>query len=125
MPTTQSIMTTQEVANRFKELADTGEFEKIQAELFSDDAESIEPPNSEGLQTAKGMKAIKEKAEQWNQMVKEVHSGYSTEPVVAGKYFTVAMGLDVSLKDGNRMKMDEIALYEVRDGKIVKEQFFY
>lgn len=36
-------MTTQEVAKRFKELSDTGDFEKIQEELYSQDCESIEP----------------------------------------------------------------------------------
>ena len=28
-------------------------------------------------------------------------------------------------KGMGRQKMDEIAVYEVKDGKIVKEQFFY
>jgi hypothetical protein len=31
----------------------------------------------------------------------------------------------VTVKGQGRMKMDEIAVYEVKDGKIVKEQFFY
>jgi hypothetical protein len=35
------------------------------------------------------------------------------------------MGLDATMKGVGRTKMDEIALYEVKDGKIVKEQFFY
>ena len=35
------------------------------------------------------------------------------------------MGMDVTMKGAGRVKMDEIALYEVKDGKIVKEQFFY
>jgi hypothetical protein len=37
----------------------------------------------------------------------------------------VAMGIDATYKGMGRQKMDEIALYEVKDGKIVKEQFFY
>jgi hypothetical protein len=28
-------------------------------------------------------------------------------------------------KGAGRVKMDEVAVYEVRDGKIVKEQFFF
>jgi len=35
------------------------------------------------------------------------------------------MGMDCTYKGMGRQKMDEIALYEVKDGKIVKEQFFY
>lgn len=31
--------------------------------------------------------------------------------------------MDVTPKDGERMQMDEIGLYTVRDGKIVEERF--
>lgn len=31
----------------------------------------------------------------------------------------------ITLKEQGRMQMDEVALYEVKNGKIVKEQFFY
>ncbi len=57
--------------------------------------------------------------------VEEMHDGYSTDPVVAGNFFSVAMGLDATMKGMGRMRMDEIAVYEVKDGKIVKEQFFF
>jgi hypothetical protein len=58
-------------------------------------------------------------------MVEEMHGGYSSPPQVAGNHFSVAMGMDVTMKGQGRMKMDEIAVYEVKDGKITKEQFFY
>ena len=58
-------------------------------------------------------------------MVEEMHGGFSNQPQIAGNYFAVAMGMDVTMKGQGRMKMDEIAVYEVKDGKIVKEQFFY
>jgi hypothetical protein len=35
------------------------------------------------------------------------------------------MSFDATFKGGGRTKMDEICVYEVKDGKIVKEQFFY
>ena len=117
--------TTAEVAARFNELAKEGNWEKIQDELFADNAASVEPPTSPGLQSVQGLSAIKEKAKQFNEMVEEMHGGYSTDPVVAGNHFAVAMGLDATMKGMGRTKMDEIAVYEVKDGKIVKEQFFY
>ena len=58
-------------------------------------------------------------------MTEEVHGGYSNKPQVAGTHFSVVMGMDVTMKGQGRMKMDEIAVYEVKNGKIVKEQFFY
>ena len=41
MSTEAAVMTTQEVANRFNELAQTGQWDKIQGELFDENAVSI------------------------------------------------------------------------------------
>jgi|SRR5436190_16262128 len=120
-------MTTKEIASRFYELTQEGKFEQIHDELFSKQAVSVEPENAQAgvLRTVSGMDQIKKKGKEWNEAVQEVHSGYSSEPQIAGNHFTVAMGMEVTLKGQPRMKMDEICLYEVKDGKIVKEQFFY
>ena len=118
-------MTTQDVANRLKELFTENKWAEAQEELFSEDAESIEPAHSPGLQSVKGLDGIKKKGEDFNNMVEEVHGGYVSDPIVAGNYIAVAMGMDCTYKGIGRQKMDEIALYEVKDGKIVKEQFFY
>jgi hypothetical protein len=121
----EQVMTTQDVASRFNELAQTGQWNKIQEELYAGNAVSIEPPHAQGLQSAEGLDAIKEKGRQFEAMVEEVHGGYSTPPIIAGNHFSVAMGMDCTMKGMGRMKMDEIAVYEVKDGKIVKEQFFF
>ena len=120
-------MTTQEVAAKFNELAQRGQYDKIQSDFYADNAVSIEPAHAAaiGMGNAEGLEAIKKKGEAFNQMVEEMHGGYSTEPVVAGNHFSVAMGMDVTMKGAGRIKMDEIAVYEVKDGKIVKEQFFF
>ena len=125
MSTLEAVMTTQEVANRFYELAQTNQWNQIQEELFADNAVSIEPPGSQGLQSVEGLAAIKQKGKQFEEMVEEMHGGYVSAPVVGGKFFSVAMGMDCTFKGMGRQKMDEIAVYEVKDGKIVKEQFFY
>ena len=125
MATKEAVMTTQDVANRLHELFKENKWMEAQQELFSEDAESIEPAHSPGLQTVKGLDAIKKKGEEFNNMVEEMHGGYVSEPLVAGTHIAVAMGIDATYKGMGRQKMDEIALYEVKDGKIVKEQFFY
>jgi len=125
MSTIDAVMTTTEVANRFNELAQSGQWSQIQDELFADNAKSVEPANSPGMQSVEGIDAIREKGRQFGEMVEEMHGGFSNEPVVAGNHFAVAMGMDVTMKGQGRMQMDEIAVYEVQDGKIVKEQFFY
>jgi len=125
MATQEAVLTTQDIANRLHELFKENKWQEVQDELFSDDAESIEPPGSQGLPSVKGLEAIKKKGKDWENMIQEVHGGWTGEPIVAGKYIAIAMGVDATMKDGNRMKMDEIAVYEVNDGRIVKEQFFY
>lgn len=118
-------MTTKEVADRFSQLAKEGKFDAIQEELFADNAKSIEPQHAQGLQSVEGMDAIKEKGKKFNEMVEEMHGGYCTEPVIGGNYFSVGMGIDATMKGMGRTSMDEIAVYEVKDGKIVLEQFFF
>ncbi len=125
MTTQEAVMTTQEVVKRYAQLAKENKWEIIQEELYADNAVSIEPPGAQGLQNAEGLDAIKKKGEMWNQMIEEMHGGYCSEPVVGGNHFSVAMGMDVTMKGGQRTQMDEIAVYEVKDGKIVKEQFFF
>jgi len=125
MSTLEAVMTTQEVANRFHELSQSGQWDKIQDELFAENAASIEPPQSQGMQSVEGLAGIKEKGKKFGEMLEEMHGGYTSTPLVGGKFFSVAMGMDCTMKGMGRQKMDEIAVYEVKDGKIVKEQFFY
>jgi hypothetical protein len=118
-------MSTQDVAKRFNELAQAGQWDVVLEELFSKDAESIEPAGAQGMPSVKGLDKIKEKGKQWAEMIQEMHGGYTNEPQVAGNYFVCTMGIDVTMKGQPRTKIDEVAVYEVRNGKITKEQFFY
>ena len=121
-------MTTQEVANRYMALEKAGNWPAIHEELYSADAVSVEPEHAAamGMPTiTAGLDAIKAKGQAWNEGIEEMHGGYCSDPLVGGNFFTVSMGMDATMKGGQRMKMDEIALFEVKDGKIVKEQFFF
>src|SRR5690606_31610132 len=125
MATKEAVMTTQEVADRLKQLFNENKWDDAQDELFSPDAESIEPPTAQGMKSVKGIDAIRKKGQEFNEQVEEVHGGYVSDFLVAGNHIACAMGMDVTFKGMGRTKIDEIAVYEVRDGKIVKEQFFY
>jgi len=35
------------------------------------------------------------------------------------------MGMDVTMKGMGRVKMEEVCVYKVKDGKVVSEQFFF
>ncbi len=126
MTTQEAVMTTQEVANRFNILAKENNWELIQDELYSDDVVSIEPAHAQGfLSNAEGLSAIKKKGENFNSTIEEMHGGWCGDAVVGGNHFSLAMGMDVTMKGMGRMNMDEVCVYEVKGGKIVKEQFFY
>ena len=118
-------MTTQEVADKFMEMAHHGKYNEIQDELYAENCVSIEPANSPGLNNVEGLNAIKEKGKKFNEAIEEMHGGYTGNAIVAGNHFAVTMGMDATMKGTGRMKMDEVAVYEVKDGKIIKEQFFF
>lgn len=125
MPTLAAVMTTQEVANRMNELFKENKWQQAQDELYATDAVSIEPAHAQGLQSVKGLDAIKQKGEMFQSMIEEMHGGWCSEPLVAGNFISFGMGIDCTMKGMGRQKMDEICVYEVKDGKVVKEQFFF
>ena len=119
-------MTTQEVADRLVALSREGKSADAYKELFADHAVAIEPDYPEIPQKrTEGKEALLKKDKEFGEMMTEFHDSSVSDPIVAGNYFTVSMMLDATFKEQGRMKMDEICLYKVEDGKIVSEQFFY
>ena len=120
-------MATHDIANRLVALCRDGKYDQVYDELFADDAENIEmPAMADGpLGNAKGMAAMKKKSATWFEGVEQIHGGSVGEPVVSGNWFAVPMSLDITFKGQGRMAMEELCLYQVREGKIVREQFFY
>ncbi len=117
-------MTTQEVANRFTELYRQNKIEEIYKELYAPQCSSHESPGSE-WPAAEGMEAIQAKGKKWQEMVEEFHGSGISDPVVAGRHFTLGMWMDITYKGKERMTDNEVCVYEVADGKIVSERFFY
>lgn len=58
-------------------------------------------------------------------MVEEWHSNEVSEPLVAENFIALTITPEVTMKGRGRQKLSELAVYEVKDGKIIKEQFFY
>lgn len=121
-------MTTQQVANRYYELAKDNKWSMIVDELYSQDIINREPAHAiaMGIPTlTTGLDAVKAKSNARREMIEELHSQYCSEPVVGGTFFSTAMGRDITFKGKPRMKLEEIAVFEIKDGKIISEQFFY
>ena len=118
-------MTTKQIANRLVELCREGEFEKAQKELFAENAVSTEPQASNGFEKeTKGLKAIIEKGHKFQSMVEAEHGTSVTDPIVTDNMIAFALNMDLTMKGRGRSKMGEICVYQVKDGKIISEQFF-
>lgn len=120
-----STMTPQEVAARFNELAKEGKWFEIQNELFADNVRSIDPEGSPYFRYAEGKEAVRKKGLDFVSQVTAVHSDIITEPIVAGNYFALGREIDLATTGHSRFQIKEIMLYEVRDGRIILEQFIY
>lgn len=118
-------MTTQEVAERFDELAQQEKWFEIQEEFFADDVKSIEPVNSPYFKNAEGKASVRKKADEFVSKIKEVHRLYTSKPLVTGNHFAVAREKELTVQGHGRIQINQIMLYEVKDGQIVSEQFFY
>ena len=122
---TNKTVTTQEVAARFDELARQEKWFEIQDELFADNIRSVDPPNSPYFGYAEGKSSVRKKGMDWVEKVEQVHETYTTHSIIGGNHFAVGRGFEITTKDFGRIKIEEIMLYEVKDGQIVLEQFFY
>lgn len=116
---------TREVATRFNELAQQEKWFDIQEELFSENVRSIDPTNSPYMGYAEGKAAVRKKGEDFVKGIEAFHGASTTVPVVGGNHFAVGREMDITVQGFGRIQMNEIMLYEVKDGQIVSEQFFY
>ena len=119
-------MKTMEIANKLVDLCRQGKNDEALNTLFADTVISVEAGMPPGMEReAKGLAAVTAKGEWWRAN-HEIHSATVTGPWPHDDKFVVGFRYDVTNKpSGNRMMMDEVGLYYVEDGKIVREEFFY
>jgi hypothetical protein len=123
-PKKLKIMNTQEVADRLVELCREGKNVDAINELYADNIVSREPAGSP-MEYTEGKEAVLGKTQHWLSTVEEVHGGEVSDPIVTGNFFSCTMEMDVTYKEHGRMPMNEVCVFEVHDGKITSEQFFY
>lgn len=73
----------------------------------------------------KGRAAVEQKCEEWFATV-TMHACQAHGPYATPNGFCVRYEIDCESKDGSwpRMQMDEIGVYTVENGKVVREEFF-
>ncbi len=119
------VLTTQEVAARFNELAQQDKWFEIQDEFFAENVRSIDPPDSPYFGYAEGKAAVRKKGEDFVKRIQARHRTYTSGPLVAGNHFAVGREVDITVQPHGRIQINQIMLYEVKDGQIISEQFFY
>ena len=122
-------MNTEEVGRKLVELCQKGKNVEAVNSLFAADAVSEEAAESPDFpRVTKGREAILAKNDKWGE-VNEIHGQEAVGPYPNGDDFAVIFKLDFTPKEGpfkaQRISMQEVGLYTVKDGKVVRERFFY
>jgi ketosteroid isomerase-like protein len=127
MTNTATLTPTTAVAEELVSLCRTGRNLDAINNLYSPDIVSIESMGNATMpREMRGIDAIRGKNKWWSEN-NTVHSATVEGPFVTdGDKFAVYYNFDVTAKQtGQRNQMEEMALYTVKDGKVVREQFFY
>ena len=117
-------MSTLELAKKFVSLCQQHTDSEALLTMFDKDAVSVEAAAMPNMpQEMRGIPAIQGKGKWWVEN-HDVHAAIVDGPYPNGDRFAVRFTYDITRKaTGERIKMDEVALYTVRDGKIVREEF--
>jgi hypothetical protein len=117
------------VAHRLVELCRAGAFREAMESLYADDIASVEVMGDETMpREINGLDAVRRKTDWW-EANHELHGCEVLGPFPHGDRFVVVFTLDLTPKvgpmAGTRHTMQEAGLYTCRDGKVVREEFFY
>lgn len=116
--------TTKEIADDFTALCKAGKFDEAGEKYWSPDIVSLEATPGD-MARIEGLAGVRGKGEWWAAN-HEVHSSTTEGPFLNGDQFALIFRMELTPKaTGERGKMDEVAVYTVKDGKVVEERFFY
>ena len=119
-------MSTLEIGKQLAELCRQGRNLDALNTLFAEELVSVEAGGPPGLsREAKGLSAVKAKSAWWIDN-HDIHAASVAGPWPHDDKFILGFQYDITNKpSGQRMQIDEMALYQVANGKIVREEFFY
>ena len=118
-------MEIKQIAEKLVQYCRKGQWEAAQKELYADDAVSLEGQAYPGFEKeTKGLQAITEKGRRFDSTVETMHNITVSEPLVADNAFSITLHMDATYKGQGRFAMTELCVYQVKDGKVISEQFF-
>lgn len=125
-------MSAREIGKQLVALCREGKNLESVRTLYAEDIESIEaaePPGGESqgfARVTRGKQAVLDKNVKWDEQ-NEIHETRVTGPYPHGHdKFAVRFEYDITNRQlGMRMKVDEIGVFTLLDGKVAREEFFY
>jgi hypothetical protein len=125
----EEAMDTKQVGDKLVELCKAGKNKEAIDTLYDKDIVSIEAQGDATMPAEmRGIDAIRGKNQWWIEN-HEVHSAEVKGPFPHGDRFAVTYSYEITPKvgpgKGKRTKMEEVAVYDVKNGKIAREEFFY
>lgn len=117
------------IANALVQHNKAGTLSELLDTLYAEDCVSVEAfamPGGDGSREAVGLDAIKGKHEWWDNTM-EMLGGEMEGPFPHGddRFAVIFKSQAKNKETGDVMNMEEVAVYHVKDGKIVREEFFY
>lgn len=119
-------MNSREVGEKLVALCRANQAQQAVETLYDPKIVSVEAvANPGGKRETQGLAACVEKGKQFDAQF-QVHGVRAEGPFPHDDRFAVFFQYDVTHKpSGQRTSLDEVAVYTVKDGKIVREEFFY
>jgi len=121
-------MTLSEIANAVRAANEENTVEALLNDHYAADCVSVEADCMPGTESPEsvGLEAISAKHDWWNNAMEFV-SGTIEGPHLHGddRFALIFKSVMREKASGNEMPMEEVAIYTVKDGKIVREEFFY
>jgi hypothetical protein len=112
-----------DVGRALVQMFNKGQFHEIEKKYWAPAVVSCE---GEGVAMEwVGRKAVTRKGEEWFAQ-NRIHGASAEGPYVGATGFAVKFRMDIeNLGTGHRGMMEEVGVYSIRNGKIVREEFMY
>ena len=121
-------MSTRSVAEGLVAFCNQGQFDQAIEKYYDQNIVSVEAPcggETPFPQIIEGLEGVLAKNKWWIEN-HDVHSCTLNGPHLSDDRFAVLFDMDVTFKPASqRMQLCEIAVYTVKDDKIIREEFFY
>ena len=117
---------TQKVAEEFTQLIKENQYIEAIDRFYAQDIVNIEPlPEGTPDAATRGLADVRRYNNEW-MAARQIHDSSVEGPFISANQFALRMYIDVTeLASNQRIKMTEICLYTVENGRISKAEYLY